>query len=102
MDDSLTFTSTRPVREIDPTPNAQVYSVLLCDKRFKARLATNSLIHTDTNPRPHEAKPAVLIIDDDTHVRNLLVDLLSDEYHCTSVASAEDALAVLGSIQYDL
>ncbi|MEO8434789.1 MAG: EAL domain-containing protein [Pyrinomonadaceae bacterium] len=65
-------------------------------------MATNSLIHIDTNPRPHEAKPSILIIDDDKHVRNLLVDLLSDEYHCTSGASAEDALAVLGSIRYDL
>ena len=101
MNDSLTITSTWPARGIDSGTNADVYSVVSYYNRFKAKLA-NSLIQTDTNPRPHEAKPAILIIDDDTHVRNLLVDLLSDEYHCTSVASAEDALAVLGSIEYDL
>lgn len=102
MNDSLKFTSGRPVPGIDLGTRAEVYSEDLSGKRFKAELATNPLIHTNANPGKQAAKSAILIIDDDSHVRNLLVELLSDEYHCTNVASAEDALAVLDSIQYDL
>jgi diguanylate cyclase (GGDEF)-like protein len=47
-------------------------------------------------------KPAILIIDDDEQIRSLLNDLLSAENDCTTVGSAEEALAVLKSINFSL
>jgi len=45
-------------------------------------------------------KASILIIDDDEQVRTLLKDILSPEYSCTALSSAEEALAVLGTIQF--
>lgn len=47
-------------------------------------------------------KPAILIIDDDEQIRALLRDLLSPNHHCTTVGSAEEALAILNSINFNL
>ena len=47
-------------------------------------------------------RPAILIIDDEEQIRNLLKDLLSPENDCTTVGSAEDALAILKSINFNL
>src|SRR5258706_7648708 len=47
-------------------------------------------------------KPAILIIDDDEQVRKLLTRLLCAENNCTSVQSAEEALAVLDATKFDL
>ena len=47
-------------------------------------------------------KPAILIIDDDEQIRGLLRDLLSPNHHCTAVDSAEEALAILNSINFNL
>ena len=44
----------------------------------------------------------ILIIDDDDQIRGLLRELLKDEYECVDVASAEEALAVLDSLDFDL
>jgi diguanylate cyclase (GGDEF)-like protein len=49
-----------------------------------------------------EHKPRVLIIDDDEHVRGVLVSILSDNYDCAQVESAEDALVTLTDSQFDL
>ncbi|HEV7397690.1 MAG TPA: EAL domain-containing protein [Pyrinomonadaceae bacterium] len=46
--------------------------------------------------------PRILIIDDDEPIRNLLVELLQEKYHCTSAASAEDALLVLSEIDFEV
>ena len=40
-------------------------------------------------------QPTVLIIDDEPQIRELLLQLLMDDYHCVGVASAEEALTVL-------
>src|SRR6266852_6760559 len=53
---------------------------------------------SDTNSE----KPNVLIIDDDEQVRSLLKDLLSPQNECTTVGSAEGALAILNSINFNL
>src|SRR5467141_1083812 len=47
-------------------------------------------------------KAAILIIDDDEQIRSLLKDLLSPNHDCTSVGSAEEALAILNSINFNL
>jgi diguanylate cyclase (GGDEF)-like protein len=44
----------------------------------------------------------ILIIDDDDQIRGLLRELLKDVYECVDVASAEEALAVLDSLNFDL
>jgi diguanylate cyclase (GGDEF)-like protein len=52
--------------------------------------------------RENSEKPAILIIDDDEQIRSLLKDLLSPNADCTTVGSAEDALAILKSVNFDL
>ena len=47
-------------------------------------------------------KPNILIIDDDEQIRRLLKDLLGPGNECTTVGSAEEALAVLHSINFNL
>ena len=47
-------------------------------------------------------KPAILIIDDDDQIRKLLKELLSSTADCTTVGSAEEALAILKSINFNL
>ena len=44
----------------------------------------------------------VLVVDDEPDIRDILVDLLSFDYHCKSVSSAEDALDVLAVEKIDL
>ncbi|CAN5836466.1 hypothetical protein BH18ACI4_BH18ACI4_12000 [soil metagenome] len=47
-------------------------------------------------------KPRVLVIDDDEHVRHLLLDLFCGVYNCCEVSSAEAALTVLAQDSFDL
>ena len=47
-------------------------------------------------------RPQVLIVDDDAQVRKLLKAYLQEENDCRDVASAEEALSVLRSFQFDL
>jgi DNA-binding NtrC family response regulator len=47
-------------------------------------------------------KPTILIIDDDEQIRKLLQQLLCAESECTSVASAEEALAILNTTTFEL
>ena len=48
------------------------------------------------------ARACVLIADDEPDIREVLFDLLSDDYECRTVASAEDALACLRAMQFDV
>jgi diguanylate cyclase (GGDEF)-like protein len=52
--------------------------------------------------RENSEKPTILIIDDDEQIRSLLKDVLSPNADCTTVGSAEDALAILKSINFNL
>lgn len=52
--------------------------------------------------RENTERPAILIIDDEEQIRNLLRDLLSREHDCTTVGSAEDALAILKTVNFNL
>ena len=45
---------------------------------------------------------AILIVDDDDAVRDVLYDLLGDEHLCHSAATAEQALAFLREQPYDV
>ena len=47
-------------------------------------------------------KPSILIIDDDEQIRGLLTETLKDRILCTSVDSAEKALAVLANVEFSL
>jgi diguanylate cyclase (GGDEF)-like protein len=53
-------------------------------------------------PASFENKPRVLIIDDDKHVRGLLVNLLCDNCECAQAESAEHALVALTESNFDL
>jgi cyclic di-GMP phosphodiesterase len=44
----------------------------------------------------------VLVVDDEPDIRDLLCDLLSFDYHCSAVSSAEEALAALAVEKIDL
>ena len=39
-------------------------------------------------------KARILIVDDESLVRNLLRDILGEDYHCTTAESAEAALTL--------
>jgi len=47
-------------------------------------------------------RPAILIIDDDEQVRNLLKEILSDGHECVLAGSAEEALALLSTKSFNL
>ena len=49
-----------------------------------------------------ESKPAILVIDDERQIRELLRDLLREDYLCTLAGSAEEALAILDASDFDL
>ncbi|MBC7929211.1 MAG: response regulator [Rubrivivax sp.] len=44
----------------------------------------------------------ILVVDDEPEVRKLMVDLLREEYDCTTASSAEAALQKLDSAEFDL
>src|SRR4030095_14440471 len=46
--------------------------------------------------------PRILVIDDDDHIRRLLLDIFSEHYDCWEVGSAEEALVVLAQEEFDL
>jgi putative two-component system response regulator len=48
------------------------------------------------------AKPRLLIVDDETEVRSVLRDLLSVKYHCAEAPSAEEALSRLRAEEFEL
>ena len=51
---------------------------------------------------PSLSRPQILIVDDDEQVRKLLKEYLQEENDCRDVASAEEALSLLRSFQFDL
>jgi response regulator RpfG family c-di-GMP phosphodiesterase len=46
-------------------------------------------------PEASNARPTVLVVDDEPEIINVLCDLLSEHYECSSAGSAEEALALL-------
>ena len=48
------------------------------------------------------ASARILIVDDESDIRSVLSDLLSEEYDCTEAASAAEALAQLRVADYEL
>ena len=53
-------------------------------------------------PETPSRKASILIADDDQEIRDVLSELLSEDYDCVAVGSAEEALTRLGFAQYDL
>lgn len=47
-------------------------------------------------------RSTILIIDDDEPIRSLLKEVLQPECDCVDVGSAEEALSVLGTLNFDL
>ena len=46
--------------------------------------------------------PAILIVDDEPHVLQLLTDILSTRYKCVGVGSAEEALAAMNAERFNI
>ena len=66
---------------------------------------TNDLVMSDQNVSMQTAlkeSRRILIIDDDEHIRELLLNVLSDSYDCSEAESAEQALVALAKSQFDL
>jgi response regulator RpfG family c-di-GMP phosphodiesterase len=53
-------------------------------------------------PEESLGKARILIVDDEPEIREVLCALLSDDYQCAAVSSAEDALSLLESEAFDL
>ncbi|MDT5063415.1 MAG: hypothetical protein QOH63_3874 [Acidobacteriota bacterium] len=53
-------------------------------------------------PVTQETKARILIADDDTQIREVLHELLSEDYECAEVSSAEEALMVLQGENFNL
>ncbi|HEY0376346.1 MAG TPA: EAL domain-containing protein [Pyrinomonadaceae bacterium] len=51
---------------------------------------------------PQHTRPRILIADDDAQIREVLHELLGEDYECAEVCSAEEALAVLRREEFDL
>ena len=51
---------------------------------------------------PADARPRMLIVDDEPEITAILSDLFFGKYDCTTAGSAEQALALLGSKEYEL
>jgi response regulator RpfG family c-di-GMP phosphodiesterase len=49
-----------------------------------------------------KGKAQLLIIDDEPEIRNVLSEFLSESYNCRAVACAEEALALLSTMKFDL
>ncbi|MGD9629190.1 MAG: putative bifunctional diguanylate cyclase/phosphodiesterase [Pyrinomonadaceae bacterium] len=52
--------------------------------------------------RPRSRLPSVLIVDDESAVRDLLSEVLSENYQCTTASSAEEALKLIGDGEYSV
>ena len=51
---------------------------------------------------PQNTRPRILIADDDAQIREVLHELLGEDYECAEVSSGEEALAVLRREEFDL
>ncbi|HYG79770.1 MAG TPA: response regulator, partial [Pyrinomonadaceae bacterium] len=51
---------------------------------------------------PRDKRPRILIADDDAQIREVLHELLGEDYECAEVSSAEEALSVLRGEEFDL
>lgn len=49
-----------------------------------------------------KGRPPILIVDDESVITNLLSDVLGTEYQCTTAATAEEALSLMGENDYSL
>jgi diguanylate cyclase (GGDEF)-like protein len=70
-----------------------------------AELTTTTSTFNDQNVSMRTALkdvPRILIIDDDQHIRGLLLNVLSDKYDCSQAESAEQALMALTESRFDL
>ena len=52
--------------------------------------------------RAREERACILIADDEEEIRNVLYELLAEDYECQLVASAEEALARLRAMRFDV
>jgi diguanylate cyclase (GGDEF)-like protein len=82
---------------------AQVFDALSYYSDHKDEInAYIELNSGDINEEGVTDRPTVLIVEDDEQTRSLLKDLLTPENDCTTVGSAEDALAILKTMSFSL
>jgi DNA-binding NtrC family response regulator len=48
------------------------------------------------------SKLRILVVDDEPEIRDVLCELLSDDYECMAAASAEEALELLRGTRFEL
>ncbi len=53
-------------------------------------------------PQASDSSARILVVDDEPEIINVLSDLLSEHYHCSSAGSAEEALALLSEESFHL
>ncbi len=53
-------------------------------------------------PEEKRGKARLLVVDDEPEIREVLSALLSNDYHCETVSSAEEALTLLSLKEFDL
>jgi two-component system, OmpR family, response regulator len=51
---------------------------------------------TDTKPKPSEFRHHIMVVDDDTAIRNMVARVLGVKYRVTAVSNPHEALAVAG------
>jgi two-component system NtrC family sensor kinase len=62
------------------------------------QLATVNLIESGSP----DCESRILIVDDESGIRNLFADWLSENYHCETAASADEALGILAAESFAL
>jgi diguanylate cyclase (GGDEF)-like protein len=63
---------------------------------------TRAKAPAEESSRPKQKARSILIIDDDEQIRKLLASVLAEQAECVTVSSAETALTVLTSFNFDL
>jgi putative nucleotidyltransferase with HDIG domain len=60
-----------------------------------AALSKAKMMEPDVNPLDSRAKARVLVVDDEPEIRDVLCELLGEDFQCEGVESAEAALSVM-------
>jgi|GEM_PF-596984 len=69
---------------------------------MRLKTKTRSKQPAEGNSRAKEKARSILIIDDDEQIRKLLANVLAEQAECVTVSSAEAALTILTSCNFDL
>ncbi len=91
------FTVCIPVRHVKPIENTEITRAIT-DSDINAELSDIELDTTDEGNK----KPLLLIIDDNADIRNLIRELLSDEYRIIEAPNGKDGIRLASKYVPDL